>query len=450
MAAEAPNVIGLASTPSGGHTLRDEFARMTSRVPGGFGGVFIDKDGFLTVVLAEPDRSAEARSALASEPFLLLRQEGSGGEQFNLERARFRQGNYSYAELFEWYYLLRRNLPFSPRSGAITVSLNQISIGVANEEQVTVVRDVTRKPGIPVEAVRTRLVASIPLLHALPRLRTSDLEDKLRPLPGGMLMEYWKTFAGPFHEMRQCTVGPKVTFLQGSGPDTVAGFIAPSHCGQAPFNTSTLTRFWQPVNPDTSDYNETTNYIGNEVLDPGTWSPPDAGCTNGSGCRNSDASLVRHKSGMVANLGKIARPASRNTGVITLHSTDPEFSITRVRDWSVEGETLEKVGYASGWTGGDVIEGCEDLSPDNYAQTIMCVMTVEAEASGGDSGAPVFAIRSGTSVALRGVLFAGYETSAVDTCLTGPPVTCPGYVASNWGGVMDDLDPNGIYDIKVY
>jgi hypothetical protein len=424
---------------------------MAQRVPGGFGCVFFDDNGEFTVVLSDPDRHQEARVALASEPFLQLRQDDPGGERFDVQRARVQQGTFPYDQLYEWYYLLRSNLPISPRTGAITVSRNQISIGVANEGQIPVVQEAIRKAGIPAEAVRTRIVPSIPLLHGAPLMRTTDLEDKLRPLPAGMKTQYWYNRPPPWDdEMRDCTVGPKLTFLQGQGPDTVAGFIANSHCGQETFATTTLTRFWQPVNPDPDDYNEPNNYVGNEILDPEPWDPPTAGCTDGDGCRNSDAALIRHKSGMDAHLGKIARPASKNTGVITLDSTNPEFTINRVRHWSVEGETVDKVGFVSGWTSGEVMEGCEDISPDNYPQTIMCVMTVEAQAKAGDSGSPVYRKKSGNNVELRGMLFAGYPTSASDTCVAGPPVTCPGFVASNLGGVVEDLDPEEYLDLTWY
>jgi len=192
------------------------------------------------------------------------------------------------------------------------------------------------------------------------------------------------------------------------------------------------------------------NYAGYEILDPDTWDPPDAGCTDGDGCRNSDAALIRHKKGMDAHLGRIARPTSKNTGVITIDSSDPEFIINRTRGWSVEGETLDKVGYASGWTSGEVMEGCEDISPSNYDETIMCVMTVAAEAKPGDSGAPVFRKKSGNYVELRGVLFAGYPVSASDTCVNVPTPSCPAFAASNLGGIIQDLDPDGYRDLTWY
>jgi len=186
----APLQLGFVRSTAGSYTIREEFASMAQRVPGGFGGFFFDEKGELTVVLNETGRQQEAWAALANEPFLQSRQDGPGGERFSLQRARTLQGTYQYDQLYEWYYAQRRNLPFSPRTGAITVSQNKLTFGAASEDQIRIIREIARRIGVPADAIQGKIVTSIPLLHGPALPRVDDLEDKLRPLPAGMKSTY--------------------------------------------------------------------------------------------------------------------------------------------------------------------------------------------------------------------------------------------------------------------
>ena len=71
---------------------------------------------------------------------------------------------------------------------------------------------------------------------------------------------------------------------------------------------------------------------------------------------------------------------------------------------------MEKVGQNTGWTEGTVQNTCVDIPLFNpglnkYYYTL-CAAEVNAYAFNGDSGAPVFHIGNGNTVAFSGIVFA--------------------------------------------
>jgi hypothetical protein len=59
------------------------------------------------------------------------------------------------------------------------------------------------------------------------------------------------------------------------------------------------------------------------------------------------------------------------------------------------GETLSKIGMATGWTKGQVNGTCLDVQQNDTGYIILCQDRVNAGVSGGDSGAPVIRETSG-------------------------------------------------------
>lgn len=172
------------------------------------------------------------------------------------------------------------------------------------------------------------------------------------------------------------------------------------------------------------------------------------------GCRNSDAALglynhvVEEKPRYKAYpaFGKIARPDGRNTESVSIDSNYPRFNIVSTRDWTIDGEILEKVGRSTGWSGGRVVDGCVALasgpSTDPTGPHIRCSMIVEAVATNMDSGSPVFRVISGNDVELRGMLWGGMPAPD-ESCWPDPSgmLYCPMFIASNLGGIRMDLEP---------
>jgi len=75
-------------------TIRDEFAEMARRTPGGLGGVYVDPDGVPTVVLQDPGRRSAALSALEAEPFFQHRRHHAAFGHTGLRQSRVGQGDF--------------------------------------------------------------------------------------------------------------------------------------------------------------------------------------------------------------------------------------------------------------------------------------------------------------------------------------------------------------------
>lgn len=400
---------------------------MARRVPGGFGGVYLDDDGVLTVLLTEPAREAEARASLATEPFLQARASAPGGAAFNVQSARIATADYTHDQLHGWLDgILQslRNADVTATKSGVSVHRNRIVLGVRREAQRSQVVEAMEEANVPEDAVIVEVVGPLRPLQSV--------HDKIRPVPGGMQIEYGNG--------NYCTLGPNMV-REPVGYDPEPGYLVASHCSDYPFQSylgppDPITHYYQPTNNG-----DKSHHIGNKGID-----PPLFNCVEDpDGCRNSDAAQGLYPNYASGELGYIARPASRNDDTYTLDSSDPRFEITGIMQWSIHGETLEKVGRTTGWSGGEVIDGCITIeTSDGY--TIRCAMIVDARAGSGDSGAPVFRILSGTDVQLRGTLLAAIG----ETCELGvdpeDPVNvwyCDEFVASNLGGILMDLNPNG-------
>lgn len=160
---------------------------------------------------------------------------------------------------------------------------------------------------------------------------------------------------------------------------TKNGFDARSHFSRAPFSTYEL---------------------GSEILDPSSWT-----CLS-SDCRNSDAALI--SADYSFNLGMIARTTNRVTlegfaGDTTIDHTNPTIAITSSNNNVYQNETLEKIGRKTGWTAGAVEDTCVDYEVD-YS-TVLCSDRVDYHSDNGDSGSPVFYLKSNGTAELRGIHF---------------------------------------------
>lgn len=300
----------------------------------------------------------------------------------------------------------------------------------ANAAEQEDVQNVIDQTGIPTEAVSAEVETPMRLL--------GDLRDKFRPVPGGVKIQ-WQEFDVPWADAITCTIGPQFEAHR-DGYDPVEGFLVNSHCTRAPFDSAASAS-------DPTTYHQATvgDNIGEEVFDPDTWS-----CTDNPqyGCRGSDAALAVYYAdeSVGPQLGRIARTDSRNDAnySITLDGTQPRFEVTSaLGQYSLQGETLEKVGQLTGWTGGTVINGCVDYPITDggivVGPTLVCQVAVAAEAGPGDSGSPVFKIDAGIEVHLRGMLVGGRgECHYIN--IEGAFV-CEEFVASHLGDIEYELGP---------
>jgi hypothetical protein len=397
------------------HPIRHQFAAMAERVPGEFGGLYFDEEGVITIVLGSPELEAMAKVALANESFVQQRRSGPRGERFEMNQARVRTGQYAYNDLLRWYGEIMGSVQVPPIKGSIRVARNRVYIGVRDEDGMNEVWRTADAAGVPRDALDMEIVE--------PPVMLQHLQLRVRPVYAGF--QVWPNISFP-----PCTIGPSVEVDPGYPWQPYPGFLVNAHCTKNfPLSGvgSDSTLFYQPTSgsPD---------FIGQEWMEADAFPCSYVGLPyNAYGCRAADASLGKYSSEppldsmQVDVLGGIARTDGRNTGSVDLDSTDPLFQIVSRSGGYIEGDTLEKVGRTTGWSGGPVVDSCLDY-PRSGLPSLLCVVKVEALAGGGDSGAPIFAVSgdllSETEVELSGTLWGG------DSCQIDP-IVCDYFLGSN-------------------
>ena len=130
-------------------------------------------------------------------------------------------------------------------------------------------------------------------------------------------------------------------------------------------------------------------------------------------------------------LTRIDNGLAKTTGLgsTTIATSPDQWRITSEGTPAVN-DDMERVGQTNGWDTGTVDQTCEDVG--DSSRVILCATIVSNFAgSGGDSGAPVFEITSGSDVALMGVYFGHNGTDGF---------------FSSVGNVYGDLGPSVSWD----
>jgi len=337
----------------------------------GFGGLFVDQSGKLNVYLTDAAQQAGTM------------QKALGGE------ARVLHGDYRIEDLLGWRDRLRSLLSL-PTVNMLDADegRNRVVVGVepglADAERNSV-REAIVARGVPASAVVIEERAAIHELVAQP---TTTLDDKFRPVPGGVQLMF--PINPPTYGV--CTVG---FVAKRAG---VTGVVVNAHC------TSTRGEI------DGVGYYQSTPFdggIGHEIADPGFFT--DGDCPPGRRCRYSDSAFVQLDNAKLASLGRIARPQSNGSdeGTLILKPSSSRFTITATGT-VFEGSLVHKVGRTTGWTYGFVVDTCAEVKVSTEDITQLCQTIVQSGADGGDSGSPVFSrIGSTSKVKLDGILWGG-------------------------------------------
>jgi hypothetical protein len=261
-------------------------------------------------------------------------------------------------------------------------------------------------------------------------LSHQTLSSNVRPMQGGLLI-YFQTTDGTYVP---CSLGPNAR-----GSVTGAEyFITASHCSRRRGDGRDDTPFFQ--------YDPTNNQfqpIGIEIWDPSYFGKEtDSRCPDNARCRYSDATLVEYTihAADVA-FGYIARTTSSSrltAGSTEISHTAPRFTIIGEYYYPIDGEPLEKIGYASGWTWGGVraANSCVNVPRLNPPDLVyICQAVVDSFAARGDSGAPVFSWVGGNDVNVIGTLLGQLRDD-----------TSTHYVFSPMSGIVTDLGNLYTYD----
>ncbi|MCE2398271.1 MAG: hypothetical protein J4F34_04395 [Gemmatimonadetes bacterium] len=327
-----------------------------------------------------------------------------------------REVRYSFLELALERALLRGRIFALPGvvSLAVDEEANRIAIGVTDESAELEVMEVADALGVP----HGMLAFEVGVSYAEPAAELRGFSPDSSLQAGYHIMTYHPD------DHIKCTAGPSA--VKGRGHPTtwfppIQYFLINSHCSGIGFKRDTMT----VSQPNLRDP------VGKEVADPEVLHDK-CGKIFKYYCRYSDAAVVKVDTLLTDRnvaLGKIARTNGVRERQVTLPSrigVDPEnptIEIVSVWGSAVKHEMLDKVGFRTGWTRGEVLETCDDekfryggVHPDiqdhdsdSATVNILCSVKLDYINRTGDSGAPVFRYYSSTGRAqLRGIHFGHY------------------------------------------
>lgn len=333
-----------------------------------FGGAYVGTDGALHVWLTKPTATGAGRARAAF----------AGATTVVVHRA-----DYTFAQLKGWHDRLAGLLG---KSGVTLTDVddrnNRLTVGVEDPAATGKrVKASLALLGIPPAAVD--IVTATPV--------TPTLRDRNRPLRGGVLIQYAATNA-----TGQCTLG--LPAIRGG----VFGFVTNSHCSSVRSSVDNGL-YWQSTRAAGN-----SDLVGAEMVDP----PFKTGgtCLTGERCRLSDTNFVRADAEVA--VGRIARPALNST---TWNGTDT-FRVTNAFDTTV-GNTVQKVGQATGRTQGTVVRTCASRTVRDTNITLLCQDLADYTSADGDSGAPVFEITNSPSTNDVKVVGIHWGSSVIDNRL---------------------------------
>lgn len=379
-------------------SLDQKFASIAAGVPG-FGGIFFDEKGNLNIYQKNPNSITKKNSALA-----LL----TGMSSADKTNVKILEAKYDYFELQEWRTLLRRKI--LGKKSVISLDINErknrVDVGISDSLKINEVKKAITGYNIPSAAFS--VVKTEPFITQQfipPGPQGNSLAEEVDKKAGGLQIE--RSNGGT------CTLGFNVVWYNNQTGNNEKGFVTNSHCTNTQGGTEN-TDFGQHTN-------SSSNFVGTEVEDP-TYFSGTSGyytCPTGYECRVSDTALINYTSGIDDPLGKIYKTHYYGTGSSSgsiIHDGEM-FSITSEGTYPYAGQTLNKIGYRSGWTRGNISNTCEDAvttKNDGTPIILLCQGIVNANSRPGDSGSPVFMEVSGEdNIRLEGILWGGRTLNGV-------------------------------------
>ncbi|MCG6987470.1 MAG: S1 family peptidase [Gemmatimonadetes bacterium] len=440
------------AAPIGDHYRSSDefFAAIDQRSPG-FGGLYLDASGSPVAWVVDSTQEAAVSGLLA--PTLAAR-------RLSAQRLSFKKAVYRWTDLLKWKIAA---VPILSIAGVETLDIDEtqdrLLVEVSSDGGQQLAAERLASLGVPKGAVVYRKgSAPVPLV---------SLSDRMRPIAGGI--EITRPI-GSYNDY--CSTGVNVDY---DGVETVA---TAAHCTEHVGSVSQYSKnFYQPTSGS-------GNHFGEEYVDPPFFTRDESEfCPTGYDCRWSDAALLQYDDTVDWDFGHIARTTSSGqwSGSTTINFLRPTFAITSKAQWPFEGETLNKIGYRTGWTVGTVTQTCQyteqftgSLHQDDWF--LLCYDKFAAGAKAGDSGSPVFKTLGGDSVRLYGILFGGDSTTyaafanmaniendfgfALDVTIAPPEPPDPPVVSISgpsrikpgatctWTAVVTQGDPPFVYEWK--
>lgn len=333
-----------------------------------FAGYWMDDAGNMVVGLTDLSKRPAVASRTRNE--LAAKVTGTGGS------IRYEQVTYGFNRLAGWKEDIASRI-----SGTVTLldidqTTNTLSIGVENQTEINGVLSLAATLSIPLDAISV-VIASRP---------QPDIGDRSSPQHQHMLGSWFPQTLGGIRVRFPDAAGGCSLGL-GVGIGSSNRYITTAHCS----DIGTLETSLAMHQPSTN----ASDRIGYEVEDPRStclWESP--WNDDNTLCRWADVAVFsddpqgssRFKQGWIATTESNTGSASRrhnHTDGDSVYTIDGEGG-------EVVGERVIKVGASVGRRHGRVRRDCVDILGwvENY--TIRCQNLADYEASGGDSGAPVF------------------------------------------------------------
>jgi hypothetical protein len=345
--------------------LEKQFSEIEREVPG-FAGWYFDQDGN-AIVRVKDDHRREAAMERVGRILDARGQAGRGRSAARKGRPALsaRPAFYSFLELAAFREAIVGDLPAGVNRIDVDEEDNVLSLGVDYESDIAAARAGAARAGIPEKALRVEVVG--------PARNRITLSDYQRPLRGGVGF----VFSG-LSGAGECSMGVN-GYLNG-----VPGFITASHCTSKAWAYDVATAY-QPT---------FFAAVADEWEDPPTF----PGCFQclcpenpaGTTCRYSDAAFYKYDNPSSQHGGAtIARTQSSSTTVIG------SMPILGTMYATPTGEWLDKIGKATGWTWGQVLDTCvskthQSPGPNGKLVILLCQYATNIPIASGDSGSPVF------------------------------------------------------------
>lgn len=358
------------------------------KVPG-FGGYYIDAAGRPTVYLSDLANRGDAEQALGT----FLSQRGLAKSDLQVLF-----GSYTYEQLETWYRLARPTVFAIPGFvlGDVDEGQNRIRIGVTDAAAALAVRSAFALLGVPSGAVMVQVRSPIAAM--------ATLRDRVRPLQGGLQINFFPTDAGTPGPSLICTLGFNIEL------DGARSFITNSHCTNIEGGMLLVpTQYYQNLRSGGAP-----DFIGTEADDPEWQMMNTPECTLPFSCRYSDAARVAYDAGAEVTLGRIAEVGGGPSNIPgdTIHEIVGSFVIGGEQLDPIQGQVAHKIGRTTGWSAGVTTATCVDVLALGTTHIRLCQAMVSALVDGGDSGSPVFLYNGNIVVTLAGILWGGSTDEA--------------------------------------
>ncbi len=360
-------LLAMAAMPVPAIASDDELLKMAKEIPG-FGGMYVDDNGALTVYMQDVSRAPEIRTRLDLQALG--------------RRIRVVPGTYAFQDLYRWRDELN-DIMAEPNIVSLDIDekRNRVVIGV---DRKAVTRD-TLGTLDSIRAASSAPADAVIIEPADPIYNLQSVQGSFRPIPGGVQIN----FTGFL-----CTLG--FNAIRGG----VAGFVTNSHC-TGTRGVVNGTTYGQP--------SLASGTIATETVDPPFFTG--GACPAGRVCRRSDSAFARYSNAALQQFRQIAR--TNNPGSLTVSAAAPRFTITATAAAPIPGQPVNKVGRTTGWSRGNVSQSCVNVNVAGGAPanvTMLCQYTVVAAVAGGDSGSPTFhagTATTATNATLVGILWGG-------------------------------------------